>query len=347
LRISDLELFLVEAPRGGEWPPVRALLVRLKTESGGVGWGEGQVAWRPAEVSGRREMLLAALAGRAVHDLAELPALDCLAAPSLRSAVEMACWDALARDARQPLCNLWGGCFRRRIPLAVRLPELPPERAGHHARELAERGFHTQIIAASGHAVRDAELVQAVREGAGDGVELRLDAGGKFTLPAARDLCARLGRDAVRFVLDPLSGGFERTAALRRQVETPLAVAAGIGSPADVLAAVRAGAADFVRIEPGRVGGIGPSRACAEIATAGGIGAILGGPPALGIATAAMLHLAAAVPAFSSGNECAYHQLLEDVLAQPLTLGEGQLDVPLAPGLGVEVKGIGDLVICD
>jgi len=90
------------------------------------------------------------------------------------------------------------------------------------------------------------------------------------------------------------------------------------------------------------VGGIGPSRACAEIATAGGIGAILGSPPSLGIATAAMLHLAAAVPAFSSGNECAYHQLAEDVLAQPLTLVEGQLNVPLAAGLGVEVAGIGD-----
>lgn len=338
MRISDLELFLVAVPFGGPWPPVRALLVRLATRDGLEGWGEARVAWRAAECKPRRDLLLAALVGRAVYDVADLPALDVLSHAPLRAAVEMACWDALSRAARQPLCNLLGGCYRRRIPLAVRLPELPPETAGHHARELAEQGFHAQIVAASGNVARDAELVQAVRDAAGDGVELRLDAGGRFDLRAARELCGRLGREAVRFVLDPLAGGnFERTAILRRQVDTPLAVSAGIGSPADVLSALRAGAADFVRIDPERVGGLGASRAAAEVAAAGGLVAVLGGLPSLGIATAALLHLAAAIPAFSSGNESSYHQLQDDVLTQPLTLVEGQLEVPPGAGLGVEV----------
>src|SRR5688572_3431802 len=72
MRISDLELFLVSVPRGGTWPPVRALLVRLATSDGYEGWGEARVAWRTPELAPRRDLLLAALVGRAVHDLAEL-----------------------------------------------------------------------------------------------------------------------------------------------------------------------------------------------------------------------------------------------------------------------------------
>ncbi|NQT17973.1 MAG: hypothetical protein HQ582_34800, partial [Planctomycetes bacterium] len=42
---------------------------------------------------------------------------------------------------------------------------------------------------------------------------------------------------------------------------------------------------------------------------------------------AAMLQLAASPPAFSSCNECAYHQLQDDLLTEPLELLDGMLTV--------------------
>ena len=78
-------------------------------------------------------------------------------------------------------------------------------------------------------------------------------------------------------------------------------------------------------------------RACAAVAAAGGIFALLGGPPTLGIAAAAMLHLAAATPTLSGCNESAYHQLQDDVLTEPLQLDDGMMTVPQGPGFGVEV----------
>ena len=51
-----------------------------------------------------------------------------------------------------------------------------------------------------------------------------------------------------------------------------------------------------------QVGGIVPARACAAVAAAAGVVPVLGGRPSLGIATAAMLHLAAATAAFSTGQ---------------------------------------------
>ena len=73
------------------------------------------------------------------------------------------------------------------------------------------------------------------------------------------------------------------------------------------------------------------------MADAAGIQALLGGGPCLGIATAAMLHLAAATPALKNPIPCDYHQIQDDVLAEPLEVVDGMIAVPQAPGLGVEV----------
>ena len=65
--------------------------------------------------------------------------------------------------------------------------------------------------------------------------------------------------------------------------------------------------------------------------------ASLGSRPSLGVAAAAMVHLAAATTCLSSGNECDYHQLQDDVLVTPLEIIDGMMAVPQTPGLGIQV----------
>jgi L-Ala-D/L-Glu epimerase len=184
----------------------------------------------------------------------------------------------------------------------------------------------------------DRQTLLAVRERSGSRLTLRLDARGSYSIQAARDLAAAIEYENIAFLLDPLNTTeLYPVANLGRQVSVPLAVGRAIRSPSDVLAAVRCGAASFVVVNTARVGGIVPARACTAVAAAGGISMILGGGHRLGIATAAMLHLAAATPALSEANESDYHQLQQDVLAEPLEVVAGMMTVPQAPGLGVEV----------
>jgi L-alanine-DL-glutamate epimerase-like enolase superfamily enzyme len=56
-----------------------------------------------------------------------------------------------------------------------------------------------------------------------------------------------------------------------------------------------------------------------------------------GIATAAMLHLAAAVPAVDWGVSLTSQYLADDVLKEPLRFAGGQAEVPAGPGLGVDI----------
>ena len=172
----------------------------------------------------------------------------------------------------------------------------------------------------------------------GDRIELRFDGQGRFDLETARDLCAGLEYQRLQFFLDPLSAPeLHPTAALGRQTSVPLALWRAIRTPADVLAAVRCGAAPFVVIDLEQVGGIVPARACAAVAAAAGVIPLLGGRPSLGIATAAMLHLAAATAAFSTANEIAAGQLRDTVLTDSFEIADGMIPVPEGHGLGVEV----------
>lgn len=53
-----------------------------------------------------------------------------------------------------------------------------------------------------------------------------------------------------------------------------------------------------------------------------------------GIAPAAMLHLAAAVPSVDWGVSLTSQYLADDVLKEPLRFAEGRVDVPGGSGLG-------------
>lgn len=338
MTISDLEFYLVEIGCDWQQAPLTSLLVRLATAAGLEGWGEAQLGWRASELGPRRDALLPIMAGRSVFDVEELLELEALDAAPLRSAVEMACWDLVGRAAGQPLYRLLGGGYRQRIPVAVRLAGDSSSQTAQLARELAEQGFHSQIITSCGQFERDLETVAAIREIVGDAIELRFDAGAHYEMDIARELSAELETKALKFMLDPLNTHEpDQVASLRRQTSVPLAVWRGICSPADVLALVRCGAARFVVVDLGLVGGITPARQCAAIARAAGLSASLAGGASAGIGVAAMLQLAASTPAFSSCNECAYHQLQDDLLTEPLEIVDGMITVPQAPGLGVEI----------
>jgi L-alanine-DL-glutamate epimerase-like enolase superfamily enzyme len=338
MKINDLEFHLVEIGCTGMAQPVRSLLIRLTTDSGLKGWGESSLAWRPGELAARRDALLPVLVGRSVFDIEELHTLEALASAPLRTAVEMAFWDLAGKAVGQPLCRLLGGEYRQRIPLAVRLTGRRPERLAQLARELAVQGFYCQVLAASGEAELDRKMLAAVRQCVGDRMELRLDGMAQYDMETARDLCAEIEYDRLQCLIDPLqTRDLGSLASLGRQTAVPLAVRRAIRSPGDVLAAVRLGAAALVEIDIEQVGGLVPIRACVAVAGAGGVSAILAQRPTLGVAAAALLHLAAATPLLSGCNESAYHQLQDDVLAEPLLIESGMMTVPQAPGLGVEV----------
>jgi len=320
MEIRDCEFYLVEIERIDTAAADRTVVVRLAANSGLEGWGESAIGWRPAELAAWRQALLPVLAGRSVFEMEE------------------ALWDLLARAMDQPLCNLLGGSYRRRIPMAVRLPRLAAEPLAEAAHSLAEQGFHRQILTSSGRLEEDLRSWQSVRQAVGRRTELRLDMAARFDTETARELCAELEADSPQFALDPLQqASLAACAVLARQTTVPLAAWRTIRSPADVLQFVRCAAGSWVVLDIDRVGGILSARKCAAVAEAGAVPALLSSGPSLGIATAALLQVAASTPAVGGLLECSAHQLRDLVLAESLETVDGTIPVPQGPGLGIEV----------
>ena len=337
MKIVDVDFYLLDPTGDPAHAAERSLLVRLWTTTKMEGWGEARVSWRPAELAPRREWLLPLVAGRSVAAIEELLQLEPTMPSGLRAALEMASWDLLAREAQRPLSRIWGGEYRPRVPLAMRLPIASPGRTQQLARDLAERGFHCLVIPATGQLPRDLETVAAVAQVTTDHVELRLDANGRYPADDARELCRQLERTALQFIVDPLDSGIDGLAALTRQTTVPLAVCAPLRSAADLLMLLRAGGCAHLIIDVNQVGGLWPARQCAVLAAAAQLPASLRGAAGLGVALAGVLQLAAAAPNLGLAHECAWYQLRENVLRDQLSVADGTLAAPQGVGLGIEV----------
>jgi len=326
------------------------VLVRLTDAAGRAGWGEaGPVpAWSPetlgSVLDALRHHLAAAVIGRDPGDLAGLhAAMDAGIAPGpgrgmpiAKAGVDLAAHDLVGRRLGLPLWRLLGRRGAPTVRLSWTLLGADPLESLRQGRAAGFRNFNLKVGGPEGPRA-DADRVRAVRAEA-PGAFLWADANGGYAahraLPAARALAAA-GADVLEQPLPPhaLRACHELVAA----GVLPIALDESVTAPEDLAEALGAGALDLLTLKVTRTGGLHPSRICAEMALAHGLGLLSSGLTDAGLAFAANVALAAA---FGLERPCALNgpQLLgDDVLAAPLQRDGDVVSVADAPGLGVEV----------
>lgn len=337
VKISEMDLFLVDAP-----DPLpgsnRSLLIHLVCDSGEEGWGEVSGPWRSSDLAKCRDLLLPCVVDHNPFEIEELLSLDVVAASPARTGLEMACWDLVGKIADQPLCNLWGGSFRPRVPLTLAIHAADVTAAGSMAREMVEQGVHTLIVAASGEPEHDLEVIRTLGEAMHARGELWLDGANLFDLDVAVPLCQQLQDAQVRMLIDPLpDGDLVGMHKLAQLTNLSLGLSRCVHKPADVFRIGVAKAAQSVVIDIQRVGGLQQARRCAAVADAADLTAALYQGGTAGVAVAAMMHLAATTPELLYSNVCQYRPQRGSLLVEPLDMSDGMLSLPTGSGLGVEV----------
>jgi muconate cycloisomerase len=348
MRITQVAITVVEVPQR---PPVapyrshartssttRSAIIRLETGDGLVGWGEHNVNFLPG-VSGRALAAAAAawLVGRDARNLAAFHR-DCPFEPRLKSGVEMALWDLAGKAAGVPLAMLLGGILRPAVELAACMGIQPYERAGELARYYVGQGFTTLKTKAGASMEEDLEMVRGVRDAVGDRIRLRIDPNRAYTPAQAAELARRLEPYDLEYLEQPIPAEPLADAAwLRAQTRTPIALNESVTDPGSAWAILAAGAAAFILPDTPQAGGILPCVKIGHLAEAAGIPCIMHCGHDLGPKTAAMVHVAAALPAYSLANDSTYYGLEDDVCVEPLPIVRGRITVPTGPGLGVEV----------
>ena len=142
------------------------------------------------------------------------------------------------------------------------------------------------------------------------------------------------------FIEQPVAAHhFALMAELRAAIDAPLLADESVFGPEDMLRAVTERICDGVSVKIMKTGGLRRAQTVAEIAAAAGLSAYGGDMFETGLAHLAGAHMIAATPAVTLG--CEFYQaryfLEEDILATPFPFDAGDVLVPDAPGLGVDV----------
>ncbi len=262
--------------------------------------------------------------------------------PFTKSGVEMALWDIAGKAANLPVYRLLGGPVREFVPTKFSISGQAPARAAEIAAWAVAQGFRTMKVKVGIEPEEDIARVKAVREAIGPDVRLGIDANGGWAPRVAIQTIRRMMEFGVYFAEQPVPAvDVSWLADVRRAIELPVMADESLYTLQDAMALVRAQAADIFSIYVGKGGGIGPARKVAAVAEAAGLTCTVGSNLEMGVASAAMIHLAMATPGI--GAEEFPCEILgrffyaEDLLAEPLPITAGSARPLEKPGLGVEL----------
>jgi muconate cycloisomerase len=360
LKITRIEPIPVEVPlkKGvttktahGEHITSPYVILKVYTDEGIVGIGEATVAPRWSGETSRgcvaivEDLFEPALVGSDPTDITSVCAkMDEVVKlnPFAKSAVEMALWDILGKSQDRPLYELLGGRARDLIPIKMVIGAFDVR----HALQLAERflseGFTCLKVKVGLDVDGDVARVKAVRDIAGPDIRIGVDANCGWRVEQAVEALRRMEPLDILFVEQPV-GRDDPTlmAEVRQATSIPVMADESVFTPTEALAIVREGAVDVISLYPGKNGAITASRRISQIARSAGIVCHTGSNLELGVATAAMAHLAAADQTIDSETYPAdilgplYHD--HDLLTESVSIGPHGACPPEGPGLGVSL----------
>jgi L-alanine-DL-glutamate epimerase-like enolase superfamily enzyme len=317
MRITGVAVWVVEVPQVAPVAPyrshirtsssTRSAILRIETDAGLTGWGEHNVNFLP-DVSARRMQRQAEawLTGRDPLNL-ELYHRECPFETRLKSGVEMALWDICGKAAGGPLAVLLGGVVRPEVELAACMGIQSYQRAKELAAYYVEQGFSTLKTKAGSDMEEDLAMVRGVRDAVGKRLKLRIDPNRAYSPRQAAELARRLEEYELEYLEQPIPAEPLSDATwLRQQTCTPIAHNESVTDPASVWHILKAGAAAFILPDTPQAGGILPCVKIGHVCEAAGVPCIMHCGHDLGPKTAAMVHIAAACPAYSLANDSTY-----------------------------------------
>lgn len=336
------------------------LFVRVETDEGIYGWGEGSLHGAIESVEAAIHELGAVLIGKDPsgperHWQAMYHAWRWRGGPTLSTAMaalDIALWDIEGKRLGVPVYRLLGGPFRTRLRGYAShwlSGVTTPEGAFEGAREAIRRGFTafkwgpfnpTLLRENEAKAIADATaLMAAAREGAGPDAEIFVECGER--------LSPRTAVLAAQAFLPYRPGWFEEPipfenprAMIRLQQELPVPIATGerLLSRWEYRELLEGGGCKIAQPDLMHAAGITEVRKIASLADTYYI-PIAPHNPGGPICTLASMHLAAAIPNFLILEQMEEERALRDALCTvPVTFSDGHFDLPTGPGLGTDLN---------
>ncbi len=361
MKITRLRTLVVAAPPYRNW-----VFVKVETDQPGLyGWGEGTLEWKTRAVVGCVEDFEPVMVGQDPRDVTR--AVELLTRTSFwplgvigltaLSAIEQALWDIKGKDLGQPVWQLLGGKVRDRVRVythvgngrvKIQRNSRDPVSYAASITELREAGYtavktnpvpYTHYDADMKEVLHTGKLLEAMRDAAGDGMDILLDFHGRpSSLRAALAYIDACAPARPMFVEEPIQPG--DPVAMRKIAERagcPIATGERLLTHREFEELCAMHAVTYVQPDLCHCGGLTVGKQIAATAATYGIGVCPHNPmgPIAGVVG---LHFGAAVPNFSILEETTGSvPWYAEVVQSPIERIDGYWQLPTAPGLGVEI----------
>lgn len=380
MKITAIQTFIPRVPLGKEqfyssqsaFPERNSLLVKVETDSGHVGWGEGG-HWGPPEPVAAciNHVFAPQLVGQDPRSPVRIWEEHYARTRDFGqkgtyieaiSALDIALWDIFGQAVGEPVHRLLGGAFRDRIHAYAtgcyyRGEDILDHRASEsklidEVRSYVDDGFEILKIKIGLLSVRaDVERIVAIKKAVGDDIRLLIDANHAYNASTAIQMGQALAGLDIGWFEEPVPpedrAGYRR---VRQAITIPIAGGECEFTRFGFRDFIGEGCVDIIQPDLGASGGFSEWVKIHALASANGVPLI----PHVwgsGIALAAALHVTAATPQFPYTanplpltNEPViefdrnHNPLRDDLLEENMTLIDGCLPVPQGPGLGVTVR---------
>ena len=364
LKITDITVWQVDLPlehpywlSGGrlKFEVLDATLVRIDTNAGISGWGEGTPwghTYVPAHGPGIRAGIetmgpfVMGLDPRRVLDVER--AMD-LALPGhlyAKSPLDMACWDIAGQAAGVPIADLMGGGSRTPRAIASSVGAKTIEETRDVIERYRARGYVAHSVKIGGDVTRDIARIRDVESIRRPGETVLYDVNRGWTRSEA--LRVMRATEDLQVMIEQPCETLDDIAALSHRHACPVSVDESLVTLQDAARIARDGLAEVFGIKLNRVGGLTRAARMRDIALTHGIDMFIMATGGSVLADTEALHLAATVP----DHNCLGVWACQDMITAEIAGGrgprniEGHLTLPETPGLGVhpDEDALGDPV---
>ncbi|HET6492042.1 MAG TPA: mandelate racemase/muconate lactonizing enzyme family protein [Burkholderiales bacterium] len=352
MKITAIETFVLRMPLVYSGAPpliggqartaIEMLLVRVATDEGIAGWGEGfgHRVW-PATRTAIDKMVAPLCLGRdplAIHALMNelMRALHGAgrAGPVVYalSAIDIALWDIAGKVAGLPLYRLLGGSSRMALPAYASL--LRYGKAAALEPRIAEalaRGYRLIKI----HEI-EAGIIHAARRAAGEDIPLMVDCNCPWTVEEALAMCRALRDLHLTWIEEPVWPPEDHAGLARVRAEGGIAVAAGenVASVAEFHRLFERGALSVAQPSVTKLGGVTELRKVFDVAEPFGV-RVVPHSAYFGPGLLASIHVCAA-QAREVWVERFYCDFDFTPFGAAIDPRGGRIAIPQGPGLGVD-----------
>ncbi len=344
-------------------------ILRIETEDGLVGWGEGKNAAGSAGTYGALVHLLnhevaPLLVGRNAGDITAIwemlyngvrhvsAAATGHAMPELArrgltvaaiSAVDIALWDILGKHLGLPIWQLLGGRKADRLPAYASGGWADADTIGAQLQSYIDKGgfgaVKMRVGIMDGAPQVSASRVRAARKALGPGIEIMVDAHGTYTVAEAKRFAHMVADCDLAWFEEPVIADDKHgMAEVRAACSIPIATGESEATRFAFrdLAILRA--ADIFQPDPAYCGGITEAMRIASLASSFNLRFaphLWAGAPCF----FAGLHLCAAAPSsFVIEYSCGANPMIHDLIEGEVTVEDGMIAIPDGPGLGFRIS---------